>query len=298
MKTSLLSGLLILSSALIVSCATVAPKELVVARASYQRALNGPAAQLALVDLHKAETALQEAEHAFAEEPNEQQTRDLSYIAGRRAEIAEAIATQEMNKRNKAKADENFVKVQGEALTESREQLAQQKDSERSAQEHTALLAADQRATAAESKVVEVERKNAEIQESLAKLAAVSEEERGLVITLSGSVLFASNKSELLPAAQARLGEVAQALVSGSKGRGIIIEGHTDSSGTIANNRGLARRRAEAVRDFLVSHGIAATTISVTGVGPDRPLADNGTAEGRANNRRVEIIIAPKMALK
>ncbi len=126
--------------------------------------------------------------------------------------------------------------------------------------------------------------------EALQKLAAVKEEARGLVITLNGSVLFATNQSALLPSAQERLQAVAAALQDNPTG-GILVEGHTDSVGSQAANEDLSRRRAEAVRNFLISQGVDKDRIRAEGLGSSRPIADNKSAEGRANNRRVEIVI-------
>jgi outer membrane protein OmpA-like peptidoglycan-associated protein len=124
----------------------------------------------------------------------------------------------------------------------------------------------------------------------LAKLAAVKEEERGLVITLSGSVLFASNESTLLPAAQNRLNKVADALMV-TKQKQLIIEGFTDSQGSSEYNLALSQRRADTVRSYLISRGYSSALIHTRGIGEERPVSDNNSAEGRANNRRVEIVV-------
>jgi outer membrane protein OmpA-like peptidoglycan-associated protein len=73
----------------------------------------------------------------------------------------------------------------------------------------------------------------------------------------------------------------------------MVVEGHTDSQGGSAFNQDLSQHRAEAVRDYLVSRGIAADRITAQGFGPTRAVADNGSSEGRANNRRVEIVVQP-----
>ncbi len=114
-----------------------------------------------------------------------------------------------------------------------------------------------------------------------------------MVITLSGSVLFATDQATLLPTATQKLNDVADALIKGNPDANITIEGHTDSQGTLQHNMELSQRRAEAVKAQLVSRGVAADRIKTVGVGPDRPLADNKSPEGRANNRRVEIIVEP-----
>jgi outer membrane protein OmpA-like peptidoglycan-associated protein len=74
-------------------------------------------------------------------------------------------------------------------------------------------------------------------------------------------------------------------------GKPIRIEGHTDSSGSSNANLALSQKRAEAVRDALVASGVEASRITVVGLGSERPVAANDTAEGRARNRRVDIIL-------
>jgi outer membrane protein OmpA-like peptidoglycan-associated protein len=130
-------------------------------------------------------------------------------------------------------------------------------------------------------------------QPHLAKIASVKQEARGMVITLSGSVLFASAKSDLLPAAQIKLNDVANALIKEDPLSKIVVEGHTDSQGAAAYNQDLSQRRAQAVRDYLVSRGIAGDRVTSQGFGPSRSIAENTSAEGRANNRRVEIVVQP-----
>ena len=125
----------------------------------------------------------------------------------------------------------------------------------------------------------------------LAAIAAVKEEARGVVITLSGSVLFASGKYELLNTAMTKLDQVAEALKAQDASKRMVVEGHTDSQGSAASNQPLSLNRANAVRNYLVSKGVAGDKISAVGMGSSRGVADNNTAENRANNRRVEIVI-------
>jgi outer membrane protein OmpA-like peptidoglycan-associated protein len=137
---------------------------------------------------------------------------------------------------------------------------------------------------------------DARAKDAMGRLAAsgskVNEEPRGVVITMAGGVLFASGKDALLAGAQDKLGQVAEALKNQGDHK-ILVEGHTDSQGSDAANQMLSERRAQAVTTFLVSRGVAADQIRAEGVGEGRPVADNASAEGRANNRRVEIIIQP-----
>ena len=77
----------------------------------------------------------------------------------------------------------------------------------------------------------------------------------------------------------------------------IRIVGHTDSTGKHAYNVGLSKRRAESVVNFLREHQVSSTRMTLDGVGPDQPIADNGTPEGRAKNRRVEVFILPSQEM-
>jgi outer membrane protein OmpA-like peptidoglycan-associated protein len=147
-----------------------------------------------------------------------------------------------------------------------------------------------QQAEIAKQDLSDSEKRTAAALAELAKLAAVKEEERGLVITLSGSVLFRSAESTLLSSAQVKLDQVANALLA-VRARNLIVEGHTDFQGSESYNQGLSQRRADAVRDYLVQRGYPADRIQARGKGKGSPIADNASPEGRANNRRVEIII-------
>lgn len=131
----------------------------------------------------------------------------------------------------------------------------------------------------------------------LAALASLKEEERGLVLTLSGSILFKSAESNLLSSARDKLDQVAKALLA-IKARNLIVEGHTDSQGSDAYNQSLSQRRADAVRDYLVQRGYPANHIQSRGQGEGSPIGNNASAEGRANNRRVEIVIEREQVAK
>jgi outer membrane protein OmpA-like peptidoglycan-associated protein len=276
------------------ACATSMPVELSNARVAYGRASTGPAAQLVPTDVHKAKVALDLAESAYAEEHSSQKAIDLAYIAERTAQIAEAHAATATSEKATSKATREFGDRQGEmvkttqgALAKSREQLGeaergQAQQAQLAGTERIAREEADRKAAASEQKAKEAN-------DALAKLAA-KEDARGLVITLSGSVLFRTNDATLLPGAQTRLDQVAEALLA--KKQNVVIEGYTDSRGSQSSNMSLSQRRAESVRTYLVSRGFPSEKILARGLGPDRPIAENGTAEGRANNRRVEIVIA------
>jgi len=90
----------------------------------------------------------------------------------------------------------------------------------------------------------------------------------------------------------ARLDQIAQALKD--KDQPIVVHGYTDSVGTPEHNKMLSQSRAQSVRDYLVSKGIPKDLIEARGDGPDSPVADNTSIEGRAQNRRVEIVVEPR----
>jgi OOP family OmpA-OmpF porin len=111
------------------------------------------------------------------------------------------------------------------------------------------------------------------------------------VITLSGSVLFPSGDDQLSPIARQSLDRVATVLTEQPAQKPISIEGYTDSRGSDAFNQQLSQKRADAVRSYLVSKGLGADNLQAVGRGESSPIASNDTSEGRASNRRVEIVI-------
>ena len=105
-------------------------------------------------------------------------------------------------------------------------------------------------------------------------------------------VLFTSGQAVLQPAARENLSKLSGILLAYPGPYTLAIGGHTDAVGSDALNDKLSQARAESVRDYLVGAGIAASHLtSATGYGKHQPVADNATAEGRAKNRRVEIVI-------
>jgi outer membrane protein OmpA-like peptidoglycan-associated protein len=286
MKTIQGLGLLLAATCLtVVGCAAaVPPQDLLNARSAYERASQGPAQQLAPADMHTAKEQLSSAEASFAKDGDTQDTRDAAYLAVRKTELAEVHGRTLAAKQSTEgvvgamRADQTAtVALTAAELGRSKEQLARQGvalQDERARRE-----AADKRAAQAAA--------------DLAKFASVKQEARGMVITLSGAVLFVTAKWDLLPTAQTKLNDVANALTKEDPTSKIVVEGHTDTQGAAAMNQELSQHRAQAVRDYLVTRGVAADRISAVGFGMTRSIADNGSPEGRANNRRVEIVVQP-----
>ena len=137
----------------------------------------------------------------------------------------------------------------------------------------------------------EQERTREELRATLSRLAEVRQEARGLVLTLPGSVYFEVNKSIVQPAMRSRLTEIARALSAAGEDAHFLIEGHTDADGSNEYNLELSRLRAEAVRSVLVAGGVPPDQIETQGYGETRPIASNRSSNGKAQNRRVEIVL-------
>lgn len=284
MKTIRTLGALLAFSGAAGCAAAVPPQELVTARTVYDRAAHGPAAQVNPTDLHVARESLDAAEQSFEQNGDTQDTRDLGYTAGRRTEIAESRARGML-----AIAQKEQTVAQMHATTAAQ---AQASSAQLGRANQTLATQGAQLKNEVERRQA-AERRAAQAAAALANFASVKQEARGIVITLSGSVLFTSGKADLLPSARVKLNEVADALTQQDPESKIVIEGHTDSQGSAASNQDLSQRRAQAVRDYLVSCGISGDRVTSQGFGPTRAIGDNASAEGRANNRRVEIVVQP-----
>ncbi len=125
----------------------------------------------------------------------------------------------------------------------------------------------------------------------------IKEDKRGLKVNLSSNVLFNSGKSTLKKQSYKALSEVVMLLNEYSDNK-VVIEGHTDSVGKASFNQKLSVRRAGGVYKYLVEKGINSQRITVVGFGETKPIASNSSRQGRAQNRRVEIIILKEQPKK
>ena len=302
----------------LMGCAAIAPVQLTEARESYVKSNDGLAGKLTPTELYDAKKVLDKANVAFEANGDTWEVRDYAYIAHRKFELADSKARTELDRQKIAEAVKLGVKVRDaqvkntqDTLNATRELMkdernasantlkdermqsaADKQELQRDSQAKSAELAKTASELELEKQArVSAEAKLAGAMKDLAAIAAVKEEARGVVITLSGSVLFVSGKYALLNTAQTKLDSVAEALKAQADNKRMVVEGHTDSQGSYATNQPLSLNRAEAVRAYLVSRGVPAEKISAIGMGSSRPITDNKTAENRANNRRVEIII-------
>jgi outer membrane protein OmpA-like peptidoglycan-associated protein len=113
---------------------------------------------------------------------------------------------------------------------------------------------------------------------------------RGLIVNMS-DVLFDTGKYSLRPLAREKLAKVA-GIVSGHPGLRLDVEGYTDNVGGDDYNQQLSEQRGESVRAYLTDQGMATGSVTARGFGKTQPVASNDTAEGRQQNRRVELVIS------
>lgn len=123
----------------------------------------------------------------------------------------------------------------------------------------------------------------------------VSRQGNDVILNMPSHVTFATDSAQISPAFQGTLDQVASTITEYTDTR-VQIAGHTDDTGSEAYNQQLSERRARAVADYLTGRGVASTRISTVGYGETRPVVSNTTADGRQQNRRVEIILSPSGA--
>ncbi len=266
-------------------CAHDPSKELVAARVSYQEAADGPAGTEAKAEVYEAEKALARAEQAHDKRSGSAEEVDLAYVALRKSTNAMAYATYLQFQAKTQSANADYVSTLEGQKESAESRLATSED---------ALASKSKDLATAEAARAALERQLSAAMASLSDMAKISQEGERTVITLSGAVLFRTDETQLLPIAQEKLGEVAGVLKQYGEEFSITVNGHTDSRGSDTHNQQLSQGRADSVRAYLVSKGVAQGSITAMGQGEAQPLAPNTTAEGRANNRRVEIIVDRK----
>ena len=261
-------------------------------------------------------------------EGNEASRAHLAYVAERRVDIAYVTAQAIAEERKLAALEREHDRIMLEATRRDAESarleaeklrlqsLARAEELERARADAASALELSQesaleaesararaeqaqRVAAAQQEEATLARREAELAVAAAdslriqmrNLSARSES-RGEVMTL-GDAVFPPGRATLQAEALENLGRVVE-FVNADPSRSIRIEGHTDDRGGANLNQVLAQRRAEAVRDALVGRGVDASRMVAVGLGESAPLAPNDTPEGRARNRRVEVILVPR----
>ncbi len=227
---------------------------------------------------------------------------DAEAEAKRRAEAETARAQAEAARAQAEKAKAEAERMKQEAEAAAQEAARQKADAEKAkaeavAQQQVLAAEADKARNAAaqsESLRQQAEREKQELRarllQQLNTILATRDSARGLVANMS-DVLFRSGSFELLPGARERLAKVS-GIVLAYPSLHLEVEGHTDSVGSDEYNQSLSERRAQSVRDYLVQQGISQYAIEAHGFGKTAPIASNDTAEGRQQNRRVELVLS------
>src|SRR5690606_38876694 len=120
--------------------------------------------------------------------------------------------------------------------------------------------------------------------------AEVIKADEGIIVKFDSGILFDFDKTDLKPDAQANIAKLVENL-NENPDTDILVIGHTDNKGTDQYNQGLSERRAKAVKSYAVSQGLAGRRVKTEGKSFHEPIAENDTEAGRAQNRRVEIVI-------
>lgn len=252
-----------LSAALLVggvsiSCAPRNNPALERARSSYVQTQQNPeVVTYAQTHLQEARAVLDAAEREWEEDGDAQEVSHLAYLAEQKANIAVATAQQKV-----AETEEQQLIAERDRLLLSARSLEAEKAAARASQ----------------------------LERELAELKA-RETERGLIVTLPDNVLFEYDQATLKPGAMRNLYPLVTFLRE-HPNRTLLIEGHTDSTGSDSYNLDLSRRRAQAVSAFLMQNGISPERIMTRGYGESYPVASNDSEAGRQQNRRVEVVIA------
>lgn len=237
----------------------------------------------------QADQAKAQAEAATKQAQTETERRQA---AEQQAATAQQQATTAQLSLDQAERELTAVRsqlsAQGDKLDEQTKQL-REREASLQAQVETLRSQRDQ----AEKERADAQRERDRVAQELRKVGEVAEEDRGLVLTLPSEVMFRHGQAALLPRAREKLDDLANALQDLGPDQKFVVEGHTDSTGSVAFNRRLSQRRANTVRAYLIEHGVDPDRIEAVGRGEAEPVASNANPEGRANNRRVEIVVTP-----
>jgi outer membrane protein OmpA-like peptidoglycan-associated protein len=227
------------------------------------------------------EEAQRQAELAAAREAKIKAEAELAAVKAKmEADAQAAQAKAEADALAQAKADAEALAARTKAEAEA---LAARTKAEADEREAKAKAEAEQARQAAEAL-------RAQLLEQFNRILDTRDTQRGLVINMA-DVLFDTGKFDLRPIAREKLARLA-GIVLAHPGLKLDIEGHTDSTGSDELNQKLSDQRADSVRKYLIEQGLPETSLIAVGFGKSMPVADNGTAAGRQQNRRVEIIVS------
>jgi outer membrane protein OmpA-like peptidoglycan-associated protein len=279
------------ASVLLAACAVapVEPEGAAQARTKLTRLRSDP--NLA----NRAPLAIKEADRAVRAAEQPQSDKALGayrvYLADRKVETARAQAetafAEDQRPTLSAQRDSARLRARTREADAARAQVTAARAD--SAEEKLAADEARGQVDAAREAAAASQQQSAELQQQIEALQA-KPTDRGLVLTL-GDVLFTSGQADLKEGASGHLNRLV-AFLDKYPDRTVAIEGYTDSVGSEDYNQGLSQRRADSVKSYLVGQGIDSTRLAASGKGESDPVAENGSAAGRQQNRRVEVIIS------
>lgn len=261
------------------------PLDLVQARYALDIARGAEADKFAPDEFGQAEKLLAKAEAAQVDRKYRVR-KTVPLLARDAVQMGEDARRQALLGRQTTDAAEEAARLDAAAMA-ARQEAEQKAQLEASIALEEARLREIQ---AAEQAALEANRQaRADLTARLNRALPTRQTERGIVAEIAG-VQFATGAATLNADAREGLARFA-GIVGVYPSLRFTVEGHTDSTGSYETNQALSLERALAVRDYLFAQGVDASSIGVAGLGSDRPIADNGTREGRARNRRVEIIL-------
>lgn len=227
----------------------------------------------------RAEEARMDAQRQADQRALAEQERQAAEQARTQAEQARLEAQQEARQaaQEKAQADQQLQQAQ-----QQQQALAQQAEQSR--------LQAQQAEQARVQSEQQAEQQRQRLLQQLNQVLQTKDTAKGLIVNVS-DVLFDTGKSTLKPGAKVRLAKVSGIILAYPDLR-LEVDGYTDSTGSHEFNQRLSERRADTVRDFLVSQGVSPNNVGARGFAESEPIASNGTATGRQLNRRVEMVVS------
>jgi outer membrane protein OmpA-like peptidoglycan-associated protein len=278
------------------AAAPVKPEGAMEARTKLTQLQSDPnLASRAAAAIKDADLAVRAAEQP---EPNKELAAHRVYLADRKVDTAKALAEARFAEDQRAALTADRDKSRLDARTREADAAKGQAATARAegAEQRAAADQARTDATAAQLVAANSEQQAAELQRQIDALHA-KPTDRGLVLTL-GDVLFTTGKADLKSGATGNLNKLATFLDK-YPDRNVAIQGYTDSVGSEDYNQALSERRAASVKSYLTAQGIGATRLTASGKGRSDPVADNDSATGRQQNRRVEVVISnPPAALR
>jgi outer membrane protein OmpA-like peptidoglycan-associated protein len=295
------------------------PLEMYEARNAVEIAKSQKAEQYAPEVFTKAQSSLQMAENSLASGADKSQIitnarQTIQFAEDARMLSAQRQEAQRIQQEKDAAAAAAAAKAKAEADAEAKRQAeltaakeaqmkaeaaAQAAEQKAAAQQAAAKAAAEQAALEAKAQAAKDEAARAQaataalraqLLQQLNDVLQTTDTPRGLVVNMA-DVLFETGKYALSTDAQLKLAKLS-GIIQAHPGLSLAIEGYTDTTGSPDFNLKLSQQRADAVRTFLISQGLSADSITSKGLGPANPVADNSTAAGRKQNRRVEIIVS------